>query len=62
MLSYTRWPALGSHQTWGGGRDNIFVDFTYLTVFNALLIARTTINKYRLIHNLHFLLEPNLQK
>ncbi len=27
-----------------------------------VLIARTIINKYRIIHNIHFLLETNLQK
>jgi hypothetical protein len=51
---------LGSHQTLGGEGDRYFFIF-YLPVFIAVLIAKTTINKYRRIHNLHFLLETNLQ-
>jgi hypothetical protein len=54
-------PFLDSHQTLGGGGDRYFFRFC-LEVFNAVLIARTAINKYRIIHNLHFLLKTNLQK
>jgi hypothetical protein len=52
---------LGSYQTLGRGGGRYFCRF-YLTVFNAVLVARTTINKYRIIHNLHFWLETNLEK
>jgi hypothetical protein len=44
---------LGSHQTMGGGGGRYFHRF-YLAVFNAILIARTNINKYRIKQNLHF--------
>jgi hypothetical protein len=44
---------LGSHQTLGEGGGRYFCRF-YLAVFNAVLIARTTINTYRIIHNMHF--------
>ncbi len=44
---------LGSHQTLGGGGGRYFCRF-YLAVFNAVLIDRTIINKYRIIHNLLF--------
>jgi hypothetical protein len=40
---------LGSHQTLGGGGGRNFRGF-YLAVFNAVLIARNYINKYRIIH------------
>ncbi len=51
---------LGSHQTLGGGVGRYFCRF-YLAVYNAVLITKTTINKYIIIHNLHFRLETNLQ-
>jgi hypothetical protein len=44
---------LGSHQTLGGGGGRYFCGF-YLAVFNAVLIARTNINKYKIIQSLHF--------
>jgi hypothetical protein len=52
---------LASHQNLGGGGGRYFLRF-YLAVFNSVLIGETAINKYRIIHNLHFLLETNLQK
>jgi hypothetical protein len=52
---------LCSHQTLGGGGDRYFCRF-YVEVFNAVLSARTAVNKDRIIHNLHFLLKTNLQK
>ncbi len=48
---------LGSHQTLGEGGDRCFCRF-YLAICNA----RTSINKSRIIYNLHFLLETNLQE
>jgi hypothetical protein len=45
---------LGSHQTSGGSGGGYFHGF-YLAVFNAVLTARSNINKYRIIQNLHFL-------
>jgi hypothetical protein len=45
---------LGSHQTSGESGGRYFHGF-YLAVFNAVLIARTNINKYRIIQNLHIL-------
>jgi hypothetical protein len=44
---------LGSQQTLRGGGGRYFRGF-YLVVFNAVLIARTNINKFRIIQNLHF--------
>jgi hypothetical protein len=40
---------LDSHQTLGGEGGRYFCRF-YLAIFNT----RTTINKYRIIYNLHF--------
>jgi hypothetical protein len=52
---------LGTHQTLGGGGSRYFCGF-YLAIINAVLIARTNINKYRIIQNLHFWSETNPQK
>jgi hypothetical protein len=41
---------LGSHQTWREEEVGGFCRF-YLAVVNAVLIARTTMNKHRIIHN-----------
>jgi hypothetical protein len=43
----------GSHQTLGGEEGRYFCRF-YLAVYNAVLIARTTINKYIVIQILSF--------
>jgi hypothetical protein len=48
---------LGSRQTLGGGGGRYLCRF-YLAVFNVGLIAR--INKYIIIHILHFCLETTL--
>ncbi len=53
VLSSTLRPVLGSHQTLGGGGGRYFCRF-FFAVFNAVLIARPTITKYRIIHNLLF--------
>jgi hypothetical protein len=48
MLLYTIWPVLGSHhQTLGGGGGRVFFGL-YLAVFNAVLVAGTNINNYRI--------------
>jgi hypothetical protein len=52
---------LGSHQSLGGEGGRYFCRF-YLAVVNVILIARTTFNKPRIMHNLHFLLEKNLPR
>jgi hypothetical protein len=44
---------LGSLQTLGGGGGGYFCRF-YLAVFTAVFIARTTVNKHRIMHNLYF--------
>ncbi len=53
MLSYKLWAAfrfrLWGRRWWSG----YFCRF-YLAVFHTVLITRTTINKYRKIHNLQF--------
>ncbi len=48
----------GSHQTLGGGIGRHFCRF-YLAVL--MQYSRTTIDKYRIIHNTQFWLETNLQ-
>jgi hypothetical protein len=44
---------LGSQQTLGGGEGSYFCRF-YLAVFDEVLIARNTFNKYRTVPNLLF--------
>ncbi len=63
MLSYKLWPVFRFTSDFGGGGRYFWR--LYLAVFNAVLIAETTINKYRIIHIihiLHFWLETNLKK